>query len=254
MESLKEKLSYVHPHGAPSKGKILMVPKDLQPNRLNIPPRAFQDLGKIAGNAVAIELFAKDESILGKCNDFESLVQAIREVEGLTTQPDELAGALISWLRFKQFKNLSNEVFASSLKLEIENANPSVLDADLRNKILATLPKLLSVIRDDGPLWINDKITQLTYAHANIYTDSRILTDLRPIFNAEGTEVVRSIIVHELAIDFQADGESKKIHIALDLKDIRNLKKICERVELKVKKMSNQLESGLWKTIAVDEK
>jgi hypothetical protein len=99
-------------------------------------------------------------------------------------------------------------------------------------------------IHEDHPLFVSEKAESLAYSHQNILTSQRIITDIRPVFDTAGAEIKETLILHTLLIEYY-DGISapKRIAFTLDLADIAELRKACQRAEGKAKSALHALDS-----------
>jgi hypothetical protein len=73
------------------------------------------------------------------------------------------------------------------------------------------------------------KAMQLSYDYANLLRKAHIVTDLRPLFDESGNSVEAAVVTHTLRVAYHSDDGAHDISLAMDLKDIRNLKEQCER-------------------------
>jgi len=91
-----------------------------------------------------------------------------------------------------------------------------------------------------NPLGITAKAENVMSEHQNVFVESRILTDLRPIFSEDidESEPVTTII-HNLSINYFADGTMKKMVFALDSEDLDKLGEIIERAKSKEKRLKD---------------
>jgi hypothetical protein len=69
----------------------------------------------------------------------------------------------------------------------------------------------------------------LSYEYANLWQDARILTDIRPIFNPDASEVQGAVVSHALRLQFVSADGSREFHVAMDEADIRALAAQCDR-------------------------
>lgn len=114
--------------------------------------------------------------------------------------------------------------------------------------------QMLEKLDPDHPLSISRKAEQLTYTQPNLLLESRIITDIRPIFNDAGNAILESIVTHSLVVKY-SDGEStKKIHLSMDAEDIATMKRLCERAEKKAITMKKSLKELPWPTTVAGEK
>ena len=93
---------------------------------------------------------------------------------------------------------------------------------------------LLEIFNHSDKLSLAIKASELINEEDKRFMDSRVVTDIRLIFNDvvdEGIEELRSaMVVHHLNIGFKkSDGEYDKVIIAIDYDDLKSLKKDIDR-------------------------
>jgi hypothetical protein len=97
------------------------------------------------------------------------------------------------------------------------------------------------------------KAVDVSYEYANILMDSRIMTDIRPIFNETGDQIQGAVVAFTLRLNFINADDSHSISIAVDAADLQVLLEQCNRALLKAKTASQRLSSksvGIPSTIA----
>ena len=101
-------------------------------------------------------------------------------------------------------------------------------------------------------LTLHIKASQLSNATKNIYIDSKIISDIRPVFtNDDASEFKAAIILHTLNLIFRDRSEIKEINIALDSDELEELKKTIIRAESKEKVLKELLNKKKIKNIAI---
>lgn len=91
----------------------------------------------------------------------------------------------------------------------------------------------IDVTGPEHPLHVIEKALRLANEHQNILFFSNIITDLRPIFDDTGSNIVQLEVQHSLGIEYY-DGDTRtKVFFALDATDIADLKRVCERAQAK---------------------
>jgi len=71
-------------------------------------------------------------------------------------------------------------------------------------------------------------------AHTYCGYDSRLVSDIRPIFYGDTAgQVKAAVIVHTLKIAYHTSDDVEEFFVALDSRDIRNLRKLLDRAEEK---------------------
>lgn len=92
----------------------------------------------------------------------------------------------------------------------------------------------LDSLTDDHAIFISAKANSLAYTQQNLMVNARIITDVRPVFDTAGENILETVITHMLALRY-ADGsrERRLITFALDNEDLASLRRQCERAERK---------------------
>lgn len=80
------------------------------------------------------------------------------------------------------------------------------------------------------------KATELTTGYDNVLGSAMILTDIRPVFNDDASEVEGSLINCSLRLKYyDKNRDMERLSIALDTDDIKKLMAYCERALKKTK-------------------
>src|SRR3989344_4216667 len=81
--------------------------------------------------------------------------------------------------------------------------------------------RLERLLRAKTKLSLSAKALDVITENENVYTDARILTDLRPIFLAAPPKrPAANAVIHKLKFEFIHNKERKEIYIALDGEDV----------------------------------
>lgn len=90
---------------------------------------------------------------------------------------------------------------------------------------------LLDLFNDNHPVALSIKAEKLSYLHQTLYQDGEVITDARPIFDANGTKVLEFVVWHSLVLNHYSFGSSgpKRLHFAMDSIDVMRLKETCDR-------------------------
>lgn len=73
------------------------------------------------------------------------------------------------------------------------------------------------------------KALSLKFDYQNLHQSIKILTDIRPVYNEDGTEIIGAIASYLLRLYYQSVEGRKSLSIALDDEDVRNLLESCKR-------------------------
>jgi hypothetical protein len=121
------------------------------------------------------------------------------------------------------------------------------------NNSVGEVVSLLDTITDEHPLAVNSKAAALGRAHQNLFTEARVITDVRPVFSAGGDRVLESLIVHTMLLDYFNGTKVRRIELALDAADVAQLRRLCERAERKAAVLKAALKDLPWATAVLGE-
>ena len=110
-----------------------------------------------------------------------------------------------------------------------------------------TFVERLTFLFSSPQIYYASKARELLTECGNIYIDSRLITDIRPVFGIDLDESPKgAMIIHNLHIHYQADeeGDHKDLFLALDAKDIKTLKDVLNRAEIKEKSLKTVIEKA----------
>ncbi len=112
-----------------------------------------------------------------------------------------------------------------------EESTEALHDIQARERFTGRLLRLLSI----SSLLLKGKAASLLSEGQRFGITSRIITDIRPVFNADFQNVALSgaIIVHTLKLEYFESSVRKTFFIQLEPSDVTNLKVACERAEMK---------------------
>lgn len=101
------------------------------------------------------------------------------------------------------------------------------------------LAKILSL---HDSLGLTAKIGDVRTEYGAVYCSGRILTDIRPIFGTDPDSApMAAAIVHTLRITYHAGESHKDFHVALDARDLRQLRDLVERAAKKERALKQQI-------------
>jgi hypothetical protein len=145
----------------------------------------------------------------------------------------ESIGSLMSFLDDRE---LVNDVIQSILTVS--------LDEELINEDQASqFGKRIEYLLNNRQLYLASKSEDLIFNYSNKYFSSRIVSDIRPVFNMDISEDPSAcLIIHNLNIHYQSQDEPfhKDILVSLNSDDLNELIKVLERAQkkdLSIKKM-----------------
>src|SRR5215207_1774558 len=82
----------------------------------------------------------------------------------------------------------------------------------------------------------------LTFEHQNIYEEAQILTELRPVFDDEVSDVpLGGVVLSMLSLTYFSADQRTKLQVAVDEDDLQELKQVVDRALLKVRSTKSWL-------------
>ncbi len=130
---------------------------------------------------------------------------------------------------------LRNEQTVSQLVSDVvESVRASEIAKEVKPDVLT--PRLEKALSFNKTLGITAKAENVMFEHQNVYVESRILTDLRPIFfENEVASIAANSIIHNLRITYLEDNGLKKAVFAMDSDDLVKLEEVIKRAKQKEK-------------------
>ncbi len=111
---------------------------------------------------------------------------------------------------------------------------------------LAELEQVLSAILRVDALRTSMKGISLMADHERLFLDSRILTDIRPIFDDDKNALPSgAVITHTMKINMYVDGKQVSMYVVLDGDDLHKLKSVLDRAIQKEQQLSTLTASVL---------
>jgi uncharacterized protein (UPF0335 family) len=159
--------------------------------------------------------------------------------ENLNSSEDdatELVSMIFSLIGLTENSDSTIEETTQDLIKALEELNDETLKID--SAFQEFLKSILSVSNNDS-LNLTKKAYNLIHERDNLITDSKIITDLRPVFGGSDNDEIKACsILFNLRISFQKKSKLDKetsVVFALDEKDLKNLKEQINRAEQKAK-------------------
>ena len=86
------------------------------------------------------------------------------------------------------------------------------------------------------------KALDLHYDYANLFQSARVVTDIRPLFDDDGTKIKAAVVSFTLRLYFDNREGDHSLSLALDEADVQELMKQCERALVKAKTAKSLME------------
>lgn len=85
------------------------------------------------------------------------------------------------------------------------------------------------------------KALDLSYQHSHLLQSSHVITDIRPLFNKDASEIQGTTISHKLLLRYDDVEGEHGLSVALDERDLKALIRQCERALTKSRTTQTQL-------------
>ncbi len=92
-------------------------------------------------------------------------------------------------------------------------------------------------------IYLSAKALDLSYEHAELLQRARILTDIRPVFSDDATQLRGTVISHTLIVRYDDPQGDHVLSLSIDEDDIQLLMKQCERAMLKSRTAQSELQA-----------
>jgi hypothetical protein len=107
---------------------------------------------------------------------------------------------------------------------------------DFKNNSKENFISRLSILLKSEKLYYAAKASTLKEESNNVFIQSKVITDIRPIYSTNIDETPKKgIVIHNLHIHYSSEGEGghKDIYFALDSEELKELKEVLLRAEKK---------------------
>jgi len=118
---------------------------------------------------------------------------------------------------------------------------------DFNEQTKSALDLNLRALLDVRSLQVGHKAALLQVEHGRVFTNARILTDIRPVFSepVEEGPLASALVIHTLKIEYWESGDQKSFFVALDAEDIQTIYEQVERAKLKEKRLRAEISERL---------
>jgi hypothetical protein len=210
------------------------------------------ELSQIARYANNLEQIGVVTAEFQPGRNFSNLVKAVAEKTGLASRSVEaILNSLNTFVRLRAAFHLSDEELIDQITTLLESyadATESATGVERWNAAKDKLLAVLGTIGADHPIVVARKLERLAYSHQLLFSEARIITELRPVFNDAGTTILQGMIVNTLVIDFYEGGRTRRLEIGVDSEDLAELRRVAQRAESKSKVLKESLNQVPWHT------
>jgi len=149
----------------------------------------------------------------------------------------EIVPALFSLYAYRDYSQAAISDVAEGVARAMEESGSEQLRLlpEDRDSFMNRLAELLSVEQLDRAARAAILVTESEHS----WRESRILTDIRPVFDPENPDASPrgTVILHTLKISYRADNIVKEFFVALDVDDVRQLREQLERADAKAESL-----------------
>ena len=165
------------------------------------------------------------------------------EVKGLNKrQIDDIIALLFSL----SLSRADAEIPAEKTATEVLDAMRASGREDLKlsGEEESRLKSRISMLIDISSVKVSAKASRVSTDYPRTFCEAKILSDIRPVFDKPEEKPIGSMVCHTLRIDYHEGGEHKEFFIALDMDDLRELKKTIDRAETKTASLRSFLNAS----------
>lgn len=168
------------------------------------------------------------------------------------TQAETLVRQLISLSSLAREKNVNAEVVIDSVLAALEKESGE--DFQECTEAFREKSKVIRDLLESKSIQNVMKAIELSFDFDNFLDSSRIITDLRPLYDIEDVNISGGIITQTLRIKYTNISGSHSMSIAMDEKDINDLIASCKRALNKSKELKIYAEkSGIGRVLVTGE-
>lgn len=191
---------------------------------------AIRELGEEQLNKVLDRLKLEDDIVLTTSKIKDALREVLDGEDQIITRVIRQLLSLNGLLRQRDLE--VDEVVASVLLSVLDCGRQwSEEEIDGWNSFKSCLVELLQL----KCFRVLEKTLNLSYEYANLLQSTRVITDIRPIFNEEKTEIDGAVISFTLRIQYDSADSDHGLSLTIDEGDIDHLIKQCEEAKKKAK-------------------
>jgi hypothetical protein len=174
----------------------------------------------------------------------ESLSQETKDENIEKSEISGIIDLLTSLLRTADEYDISTDQLINSV---YESVTESEAFSELQDKKVLQ-ERLVKLIDSRSPLKTIAKSYSLMTEYEHLFIRSRILTDIRPVFDNDLSKgPVSAVVVHTLKLEYVHEGEQKNFYVSLDDNDIKQLQIQLNRTTEKVNEIQKILNP--WKEV-----
>jgi hypothetical protein len=221
---------------------------DKEHQSIRLPPPALEDLAELARHQSHLMPIARESASQRPAASVLALSAQVSEKTGIAVGIVQGLGMALWNLKTLQGDlGLNGKSMVGLITRSLERtakADWKSENFEHWKQAADEVAKTLDLIDADHPLMISAKAGTLAYTHQNLWMNARLITDVRPVFDTAGNKIVETVITHSLVVNYaDGTGDRRLIALALDQSDILDLRRQCDRAELKARVTVDALKS-----------
>jgi hypothetical protein len=202
----------------------LQIPKNQIPNFGRI-----RDIGVETLDRICTALEAMEPPPMSAAQLSDEILSVVSGREQPTADTSALVGQLLAWSQVARNRSLSVKQVMDAISASVENLSTwTASDKRVWQDIQPSLQRLC----ETKAVRMVSKIMDLSYDYANLFEGSRIVTDIRPVFNdADDDEmgIDGAVVSYTLRLNYDNRSGRQSLSITMDEFDIHSLLSQCER-------------------------
>ncbi|MCW3106505.1 MAG: hypothetical protein JWQ09_1011 [Segetibacter sp.] len=198
----------------------IYIPEDVFPGFIEIaklPEAKAKQFASFLGN---VTIGINFENFLSEIDDYLFFELKIKSSK-------RIVETIISFGDLIEKEDFNAEITATALAESFKDLSKE----DLNPKEFKSLKSnLFLILSNSQNLKLTLKALELAHESENVFRESKIITDIRLIFNENLNDKDRnSIILHRLHISFRKNKRPDDIYMTMDLNDLHDLREIIDR-------------------------
>jgi hypothetical protein len=174
-----------------------------------------------------------------------NFLRAVSDQSGMRfNEIDQIVTLLVSLYTVRANLGLDIPDFVTAFSEVVKDAREEGRLSATDDQVETLLSRMTSLLALEDTVGVLSKASYLWSQHENVFSDTQILTDIRPVFKTDAKEPpVAAMIIHKLRITYSSPEEhrSQDIFIALDSHDLALLRRAIDRAQDKAQSLSQVL-------------
>jgi hypothetical protein len=223
---------------------------------LRFPGTALEDLSHLAQNRSYIGPVAERAQEFVSTFPFRKVAAGVGRAVNLDeVKARGILNSLLNIVTLVGFHKIDSPELVPLFTARLEQAATNQWKDENLDAWIKAEDAIVAATRIDGPLFLFHKTRLLANLHENVVHSLRIITDIRPVFNNDGTALTAGVISHQLVVEYVNgdDDDHERICLTLDAEDIEELYNQSARARQKASLLLDEFKSAHWTVINFGE-